>query len=471
MQQYPQHPQQPPFPRHGQPHAGQPFQQQPFPGQRPLHGPAHPQHGGHFPPPRKSRTGLFVGLAVVLALLLVGGITGAFFFLDRTDNTAGSGSDSPPSSSSDPSATANSIVQQKPGEGPPRKYGNTAVYDACSLLTMADLADLGITLTDQFPVGHDYLDLDVPPDKAIPQGSLDSLTHCYYSMKSLEWVQVDVFQPPFTAEKDMEFRKGAPKRKGATVRQAAGFSLANFDNRENDTWDIYLWRQDLLVEVSFQTKKKQPYGSLDAKTFAEKLESLVHAAIQKGPTAPMRHIYPGPFTDKFKDPCDVASVEAYQKSYPNAGLPAMVKTQFHLKSEDTRMERHPESALQGGALCRRHNLAPEASLDKANFRLLEASLRMWDKPQAAIDRNAYSCDPADKHPFGPPVAVTPSVGTGQTCMTNIQLDWVLDFQLDEVNVSLKGEHGGTSTVQPPVERPRDELLPAAKYIADNGVKK
>ncbi|MET8757471.1 hypothetical protein [Lentzea sp. NPDC004782] len=423
-----------------------------------------------MPPPPKSRTGLFAGLAVVLVLLLAGGGTGAFLLLKRADNTAGSTSEASPSSS-DPSTSSSGLLQQQPGEGPPRRYGNTAVYDACSLLTMADLANLGITLTDQSPVGHDYVDIDVPADKAIPQSMLDSLTHCSYTMKSLEWVQVFVYQPPFTAEKDMDSRKGRPERSGATVRQADGFSVANYQDRKNETWDISLWQQDLIVEVAFQTGKRQPYGSLDAKAFADKLESLVKAAIQKGPTAPMRHIYPEPFANKFKDPCDVASAEAYRKSYPNAGLPALVKTQFHVMAADTPMERHPESALQGGALCQRHNIAPEASSDKENYRMLEASLKMWDKPQAAIDRNAYQCDPADKHPFGPPVAITPSVGTGQSCMSNIRIDWVLDFQLGDVNVSVQSYHGGVSSTQPPVEGLRDELLPAAKHIAEQGVKK
>jgi hypothetical protein len=32
-----------------------------------------------------------------------------------------------------------------------------------------------------------------------------------------------------------------------------------------------------------------------------------------------------------------------------------------------------------------------------NYRVLEASLRIWDKSQAAIHLNAYYCNPADRH--------------------------------------------------------------------------
>ncbi|WP_112262118.1 hypothetical protein [Lentzea terrae] len=204
-------------------------------------------------------------------------------------------------------------------------------------------------------------------------------------MKSLEWVQVFVYQPPFTAQKD----------------------IANYEDRKNETWDISLWQQDLIVDIAFQTNKT----SRTARWTPRRSRS------------PAR----------------------------TRGLPALVKTQFHVMAADTAMERHPESSLQGGALCERHNIAPEASSDKENYRALEASLRMWDKPQAAIDRNAYQCDPADKHPFGPPVAVTPSLGTGQTCMSNIQIDWVLDFQMGDVNVGLQSDYGGASYMQRPVE--------------------
>ncbi|MBM7860459.1 type 1 periplasmic-binding domain-containing protein [Lentzea nigeriaca] len=40
-----------------------------------------------------------------------------------------------------------------------------------------------------------------------------------------------------------------------------------------------------------------------------------------------------------------------------------------------------------------------------------------------------------------------------------------------MNVALQSDHGGASYVQPPVEGLRVELLPAAKHIAEQGVKK
>ncbi|TWP53437.1 hypothetical protein FKR81_05630 [Lentzea tibetensis] len=68
-------------------------------------------------------------------------------------------------------------------------------------------------------------------------------------------------------------------------------------------------------------------------------------------------------------------------------------------------------------------------------RHLYASFSMWDKEEAATGGNAYSCDPADDHQFAPPVAVSPSIGTGNTCMSSLNNNWALTFQHNKVNVS------------------------------------
>ncbi|PWK89445.1 hypothetical protein C8D88_102718 [Lentzea atacamensis] len=72
---------------------------------------------------------------------------------------------------------------------------------------------------------------------------------------------------------------------------------------------------------------------------------------------------------------------------------AAVKTQFHPKTSLTRMERHPEFALQGGMPCLHHNIVAEGTVNKAEYRELDLKLNVWDKPRAAA-ANAYFCDPA-----------------------------------------------------------------------------
>lgn len=171
----------------------------------------------------------------------------------------------------------------------------------------------------------------------------------------------------------------------------------------------------------------------------------------------MRHVYTSLF-DKVKHPCELASTEAFMKAFPSRSA-AAVKTQFRPRAASTPMERHKtETALQGGMLCTRHNIVADGVTNDAEH----LSLNMWDNPQATTDLNAYQCDPADRHPFGTPVAVTPVVGTGQTCLTELVLDWVLEMQIDNVNISLQA---ALPQPKPPAGQRRDELMIAAQMIA------
>lgn len=415
------------------------------------------------PPPRKSRAGLFIGLAF-LALVLVAGSAGAVVYLKRTTTPGSSVANSTKDSAApNPDEV---LMTQVPGEGPAPKFGGTPIYDGCSLITIKDLKQIGVELNYDVTVMHDYLDGDVPPEAAASQTSLDSATHCYYSLANRNWLQVEVHQTPYNTAKDIEFRSGKPERKGAKVRTDSGLSIAHMD--AGDQWEIYLWKADMLIVVAFQTEKPGSYGPFDKKAFAEQLEPIAKAAILKGPTAPVRHVYAAPF-DKVKHPCEVASVEAFKKSYPSSASAAAVKTQFHPKASLTSLEYHKsESSLQGGMLCTRHNIVKDGVTNDAEYRALDLKLNAWVNPQGAIDLNAYFCDPNAAHPVGVPIAVQPVVGTGQTCMTDLQINWSMDILVENVSITLVAARGRSKMT---AEERRDQLLPAAQVIAAAGVSK
>lgn len=350
------------------------------------------------------------------------------------------------------------LLREVPGEGPAPKFGGTPIYDACAMITIDSLTSLGVELNHDVVVMHDYLDGDVPPEAAVSQAGLDSASRCSYQLSNGNRLHVEVHQTPYNSAEDLEFSIGRAERQGARIRSEDGLSIARMDDK--DAMEIRLWRTGLLVAVVLGTK--QP-GLFDEQTFATKLESVVKAALLRDPTAPMRHVYTSLF-DRVKHPCEVASAEVFMKAFPSRSA-AAVRTQFHPRPSRTLMERHPDHALQGGMLCLRHNIVAEGTVNKAEYRELDLKLNVWDNPQAATDLNTYSCDPADRHPFGPPVAVSPSVGTGQTCMGDLQIDWVLNFLVDNVNVSLQG---GSPVNGPTASRRRDELLPAARAIAAAG---
>lgn len=395
---------------------------------------------------------------IVASLGLVVCLTG-LYLLSRPDAKGSL----PPTSRFFSSSDDQVLLRQVPGEGPAPKFGSTPIHDACSIIRIADLKRLGVGLNHDVVVAHDYLDDDVPPAAAVSQHSLDSASHCHYGLSNGNWLQVEVHQTPYNSAHDLEFSIGKAERKGAQIRVEDGLSIARLDLGE--MMEIRLWKADLLVVVAFQTEKPGPYGRFDAGTFAEKLEPIAKAAVLRGPTAPMRHVYTSLF-DKVKHPCDIASAEAFLAAFPSRSA-AAVKTRFHPRAASTPMERHKtKSALQGGMLCTRHNIVADGVTNDAEYRELDLSLNMWDNPQAATDLNAYQCDPADRHPFGTPVAVTPVVGTGQTCLTELVLDWVLEMQIDNVNISLQA---ALAKPKPPAGQRRDELMPAAQVIAAAGV--
>ena len=391
---------------------------------------------------------MLLGLVVCLA--------GVFLLMGP--HTKGSRPDPSPFSLA---ADARVLLRQIPGEGPPPSFGGTPIYDACSLVTIDSLTQLGVTLNHDRVVMHDYLDGDVPPEAAFEQSG-DFVSGCSYGLSNSNVLLVSVYQTPHISPKDLDFQIGRPERAGAPTRAEDGLSIAHVEL--DDSVEIRLWRPGLLVVVTLQTDKPGPYGPLDAQTFATRLETIAKTALSRGPTAPMRHVHTS-LLDKVKHPCEVASTEVFLASFPSRSA-AAVQTQFHPKASLTPMERHPESALQGASSCSRHNIVPRGTTNKAEYRELDLKVTVWDKAQAATDLNAYLCDPADRHPFGPPVAVSPSVGTGQTCLTDTRIDWVLNFLVDNVNVSLQG---GALTTGPPTRQRRDELLPAAQAIVSAGV--
>ncbi|MFS8096130.1 hypothetical protein LFM09_03230 [Lentzea alba] len=360
-----------------------------------------------------------------------------------------------------PASDSEVLLRQVPGEGSAPSFGGTPIYDACALVTIDSLTRLGVTLNHDRVVMHDYLDGDVPPEAAFEQPG-DFVSGCSYGLSNGNALLVSVYQTPYISPKDLDFQMGRPERAGAPTRTEDGLSIAHVEL--DDSVEIRLWKPGLLVVVTLQTDKPGPYGSLDAQTFATRLETIAKTALSHGPTAPMRHVYTS-LLDKVKHPCEVVSTEVFLASFPSRSA-AAVQTQFHPKASLTPMERHPESALQGASLCSRHNIVPGGTTNKAEYRELDLKITWWDKTQAAVDLNSYLCDPADRHPFGPPVTVSPSVGTGQTCLTDTRIDWVLNFLVDNVNVSLDG---GALTTAPPALQRQAELMPAAQAIVSAGV--
>ena len=171
----------------------------------------------------------------------------------------------------------------------------------------------------------------------------------------------------------------------------------------------------------------------------------------------MRHVYSGPLGE-VRNPCKVASKAAFDKAFPShAGAASMVVGDFH-----------PTTSNLGGTgeglmSCSRHNLVPNGNTNLAEYRELHVRLSVAESREAATTHNTTLCTESTR--FSDVVTVTPPIGTGHTCLMRIGTDWEFKFQLDQVNVSLRGPLAD----KPTSDSRRSELLPAAQAIASAGV--
>lgn len=408
-------------------------------------------------PPRSTNLAVWIilGAALTFASLLVLGIGafGLWAYLDS--NHAGT---------REPEVNDKEVLlKQVPGEGAPVKYGNTAVFDACSIVTMEKLTAFGVQLSDKFAIGHQRLDSDVPVAAAIEQSS-NPVSQCHYTPANENHLFVKVHQTPFNSAAELTRMQERGTRAGSAPQTVDGLTVTRWTDEQRKTRRINMWKPDLLVDISFEEKSAAPFGTLSADAFAVELEKMVREGVAKGATAPMRHVYSAPM-DKVKDACEIASKEAFKRAYPAApGEASYVDASYHLQAEFTDFSLKPSvKARMGMTRCSRHNLVPDGVVNKQQYRELDVDLRVWNDKRPADDHNSTMCGPGGV--YGDAVAITPPVGTGKTCLGDLSTDWTLDFQLDAVNLSINGAVADNPTS---AER-RGEFLPAAEEIARAGI--
>lgn len=405
--------------------------------------------GAPPPTPPKPRTMLIVGLSIALAALLVvaAGVFGIKHFTSRHQPQAQA------------QQVEESALRQLPGDGQPLKFGGTALYDACSVITIDQLTGLGVSLDAKAGVTHEHLDGDIPPDAALAQSAADSASYCTYTLSNGNSLSVSVHQTPFNTAADLAFLQTGGTRRPGTPRSEDGLSLIQWNDAESTTQHIDVWKPDLLINVYIDTYNPGPYGTMDVQTFATALEPLVKSAISKGPTAPMRHVYSG-LLGKVKSPCEAMSRTAFRKSFPaHSGEAAMTEGTFYPAASSRGPER------EGQISCERHNIVPNGNLNEAEYRELHISLSVRENEQAETEHNTLLCGLTSRPDIADVVAVTPSVGTGRACMLRIGSDWTLQFQLGHVGVSIRGP----LAENPTQDERRELLVPAAQAIAEAGL--
>ncbi|GAA3431407.1 hypothetical protein [Kutzneria kofuensis] len=307
------------------------------------------------------------------------------------------------------------VVVQEPGGGEPLNYGETAAYDACALLSTRTLGDQGVRIDPGSSFIDSHLDGDVPADAAVPQGGLDSISNCRYTLIGGDELNVTVQQTPFTTADKVDQTRAWPLQNNAVVRHDRGLEVSSY--RDGAGWTTVIGRPKLAVAINFDLRRPV-YGERDQHQFVLDVTRAVVDAVVAGPAGPAVYRHTGPFTG-VKSPCLLLSSDAFQQAYP--GGPSALVLEYADAGFATVPQGNGETGLRTSTSCVRSNVVPDGSLGP-RYREIRLDMTVWDKPQWTVQHDRTDCG-------GSAVTLGVTLGDGAACLTDSgPSTWNLSFR-------------------------------------------
>jgi hypothetical protein len=317
------------------------------------------------------------------------------------------------------------IVVQEPGGGDPLNYGETPAYDACALLSTRTLGDLGVRIDPGSSFIDSHLDGDVPDEAAAPQGGLDSISNCRYTLLGGDELSVTVQQTPFTTDEKVNQTRSWPAQNNAVARRDRGLEVASY--RDGAGWTTVIGRPKLAVAINFDLRRPVYGGDRDQRQFVQDVTRAVVDAVVVGAAGPAVYRHLAPFTG-VKSPCALLSADAFGQAYP--GGPAGLVLEYNDAGFATLPQGDGETGLRTTASCRRSNVVPDGALGPL-YREIRMDMTVWDKPQWTVHESQADC--------ARPAAVTLGVtlGDGSACLTDSgPSTWNLTFHTGRSVITL-----------------------------------
>ena len=340
------------------------------------------------------------------------------------------------------------VVVQEPGGGEPLSYGDTPAYDACALLSTRTLGDQGVRIDPGSSFIDSHLDGNVPPDAAVPQGGLDSVSNCRYTLIGGDELSVTVQQTPFTTPDKVDQTRAWPQQNNAVVRHDRGLDVSSY--RDGAGWTTVIGRPKLAVAISFDLRRPV-YGDRDQHLFVLDVTRAVVDAVVAGPAGPAVYRHTGPFTG-VKSPCQLLSADAFQQAYPDG--PSSLVLEYADAGFATVPQEDGETALRTSASCRRSNVVPDGALGPL-YREIRLDMVVWDKSQWTAQRDRTDCG-------GSAVTLGVTLGDGASCLTDSgPSTWNLSFRTGRSVITLS-TGGAAAGDRETVKR---LLTPVARTIA------
>lgn len=327
-----------------------------------------------------------------------------------------------PAAKAPPATPAGIVLRQQPGSGPPRQFGGTPAYDACTVLPLDVVAKAG------FPFDLDHFSPDVVKSSRlvanagndphqVDEFSDTGITSCQYPGQHDLLVTFTIHQTPFDGPRGQSQREEAMRANGGKDGTAAGFrTLTETADSPLHTEATMIYADGFYATLDLVTASKTP--STLGTTLVQQAAQRLHAP----PTAPATYAYEGDFAH-VRPPCEIFTADDFRTALgfgtDGRAVEEYSPTVTHT-TPDAASDDHQEST-EVRTTCKQENQAA-ANMGVGDTPAQGVTLEFTNymTPQMAARANDYDCNANKPYErMGPPKPVPFSVGDGLSCLVNM----------------------------------------------------
>lgn len=368
----------------------------------------------------------------------------------------------------DESLPEGQILLQRDADDGPHTFGGTPVFDACQVLSTADVVDSGFELelgTDPSPQlinWHQVADGEHARDQG---GSDIGLTKCDVPGTGGDLLGLTVYQAPFDNPHQRkitervfsrDFDSDVSDTQFESEEEISGMRVVTMSDGPGK-WSVAFFADEfyarMLVDVEDTDAPENVRDSL--------VESVA-ARLADGPTPPVEYSYDDPYS-WVPSPCEMFTGEDFRQSW---GHPDIGRVEERLSMSEVVLSHESGDAQHVRTSCQRQDERTANMETSADADGLTVELSHYRDEAGAEASNNYDCDGDKKysHPFGEPIKLEPDLGDGHVClMPDGQNAPGFTFKVGRTIVNIKSWN---RSVYQSGQRMNTVLLPPAENVAE-----
>ncbi|PXY32100.1 hypothetical protein BAY60_07315 [Prauserella muralis] len=324
------------------------------------------------------------------------------------------------------------ILLQEPGSEGPFEFGGTPAYDACLVLSMADVTEAGFTLDlgqapqPQLVNWHQIADGRHDPAQQSSTSNSGQST-CNLPGPGGNLLGLTIHQSPFDHPDGREATERIFSRNNTVDKEIlseetiAGIRVVTTE-ADLGGWLVGFFGDDYYATLLADVEETGVAGR-SPEQVRDALVTSVARGLAEGPTPPARYSYAEPYS-WVQPPCTLFPAEDYQQSFdmPDIGR---VEERYSMSEVMT------TPSAQGGTQDHEPSTFVRTSCRRQNEQVANSVVGDSDVPpedmvvefshyrelRGAEQDNSYDCDGDRKydHPHGPPIKLKNVVGDGYVC--------------------------------------------------------